>query len=161
MGRRRRSRRTDQAMWRWLALAGAAVLAFALLAALVRSSAGIVLGLGCLAAAVMVGRVGADRRIRSGEHSADLATLSALSPLEFEAHVAGTYRSLGYRTDMTPGSGDQGVDVIAANDTERVAIQCKRWSGNVGNDAVQAVHAGKDWYHCTRAAVVCIRKSVV
>jgi len=78
-----------------------------------------------------------------------------LSGPDFENHVAETYRRLGYRVEVTKQSGDQGVDVIADNGTERLAIQTKQYTGSVGNDSVQEANAGKTFYNCTQAVVVC------
>jgi predicted RecB family endonuclease len=77
-----------------------------------------------------------------------------MDALEFEAHVAWYYRQLGYRIEMTKASGDQGIDVIAENDVERIGIQVKRYSGSVGNSAVQEVVAGLRHYGCSRGVVV-------
>ena len=54
----------------------------------------------------------------------------------------------------TAATGDQGVDLIATKNRVKVAIQCKRYSGSVGNAAVQEVSAGKDYWHCQHAVVV-------
>lgn len=61
----------------------------------------------------------------------------------------------GFRTSTTPASGDQGVDIIAIKEGVRYAIQCKyRTDGDVGNDAVQQVFAGKNFYDCDIAVVM-------
>lgn len=44
---------------------------------------------------------------------------------------------------MTKRSRDQGVDVVASRDGIRVVIQCKLYTGPVGNKAVQEVSAGR------------------
>lgn len=49
---------------------------------------------------------------------------------------------------VTPGSGDQGVDIIAEKDGVKYAIQCKRYASPLGNTPVQEVHAGKTFYGC-------------
>ena len=51
-------------------------------------------------------------------------------------------------------SGDFGVDVIAERDGVVYAIQCKRYHGPVGIDAVQQVYAGRDFYECNVAVVL-------
>lgn len=55
---------------------------------------------------------------------------------------------------VTKGSGDQGVDILATKDSVRYAIQCKRYESNVGNEAVQQVYAGKNYYDCHVAVVL-------
>lgn len=56
--------------------------------------------------------------------------------------------------EVTQGSGDQGVDIIATKDGIKYAIQCKCYSQNIGNKAVQEVFAGKTFYNCHVAAVL-------
>jgi restriction system protein len=59
-----------------------------------------------------------------------------------------------YDIRVTKGSGDQGVDILASKDGIKYAIQCKCYSKNVGNDAVQQVFAGKTFYQCHVGAVI-------
>ena len=56
--------------------------------------------------------------------------------------------------ESTQNSGDFGVDVIAERDGVVYAIQCKRYHGPVGIDAVQQVYAGRDFYECNVAVVL-------
>lgn len=49
---------------------------------------------------------------------------------------------------VTQGSGDQGVDIIAYKDYVKYGIQCKCYSSDIGNRAVQEVFAGKTFYQC-------------
>lgn len=72
---------------------------------------------------------------------------------EFEHLVARHLRRQGWKVMVTPGSGDQGIDIIATRHGRRVGIQCKRYSGSVGNKAVQEAYAGQA-YHKTHMAVV-------
>lgn len=68
---------------------------------------------------------------------------------EFERFCAQILQTNGfYDINVTKASGDQGVDVIALKDGIRCAIQCKRYSSNVGNKAVQEVVAGMQYYNC-------------
>ena len=74
---------------------------------------------------------------------------------EFEYWCAALLRKNGYtHVVVTPGSGDQGVDITAYKDGESFAIQCKRFNSNLGNKPIQEVYAGKTIYGCTTAAVM-------
>lgn len=73
---------------------------------------------------------------------------------DFEVWVAKMLRKDGWKTEVTQGSGDQGVDVIASRGRIRMGIQCKRYKGSVGNKAVQEIYAGVAYYRLTHAAVV-------
>lgn len=62
-----------------------------------------------------------------------------MSPYDFEEFIAKLFNSQGYKTEVTKKTGDYGVDVIAENGLEKIAIQCKKYQeGNsVGNQTVQ------------------------
>ena len=75
---------------------------------------------------------------------------------EFEAYVALVLEDNGFkRVELTKGSGDQGVDILAERNGKSYAIQCKNYAGAVGNFAVQEAFAGAQHYGCEYAAVVC------
>lgn len=65
---------------------------------------------------------------------------------DFEHWVADALRRFGWKAEVTRGSGDQGLDVIAEKAGKRVGLQCKLYGGPVGNKAVQEAHAGKVYY---------------
>lgn len=68
---------------------------------------------------------------------------------EFEYFCAELLKKNGYENvDVTQGSGDQGIDVIAYKDGIKYGIQCKCYSSDIGNKAVQEVFAGKAFYEC-------------
>lgn len=69
---------------------------------------------------------------------------------QFEIFVADLLRAMGYKATVLGGSGDQGVDVIAATGAERIAIQCKNYKKAVGNKPVQEVFAGARHHRCQR-----------
>ena len=54
--------------------------------------------------------------------------------------------------EVTQGSRDQGVDIIAYKDDIKYGIQCKCYSSDIGNKAVQEVYAGKNFYNCESQA---------
>lgn len=49
---------------------------------------------------------------------------------------------------VTRGSGDHGVDIVAIKDGIKYAIQCKCYSSPLGNTPVQEVNTGKLMYDC-------------
>ena len=79
---------------------------------------------------------------------------NTMTPQEFESFCAEQLRSAGWDAQLTAISGDQGVDVIAEKDGTRVVLQCKRYSGTVGNSAVQEVVAGRAFERADHCAVV-------
>ncbi len=88
--------------------------------------------------------------IRNAKRSAE----APLDPIEYETYCASLLEERGWNTRLTQASGDQGVDVLATKGDIVIAIQCKRYAGAVGNDAVQQVFAGKKHYSAHFAAVV-------
>lgn len=59
--------------------------------------------------------------------------------------------------DYTPKSGDFGADIIAVDSNgNRACVQCKRYDGTVGVEAVQEVYSGKGYYRCQSAYVCCV-----
>ncbi|MCT5498706.1 restriction endonuclease [Pseudomonas aeruginosa] len=73
---------------------------------------------------------------------------------EYESFVAALIVDLGWSAKVTPGSGDHGADIIAENEGERVAIQCKLYTGPVGNKSVQEAFSAKSYYDFNLACVV-------
>jgi len=73
---------------------------------------------------------------------------------EFEIFMANVLAQKGYQVQTTPKSGDQGVDLLLTIDERNVAVQLKRYTGAVGNAAVQAVVAGMFHYKAKEAWVI-------
>lgn len=67
------------------------------------------------------------------------------TPTDFERYIALLWHTLGYHTELTPATGDHGVDVIAIRPGERVVIECKRYraAGSVGNNVIRSIAAHK------------------
>lgn len=73
----------------------------------------------------------------------------------FEYFCADLLRKNGFiNVEVTQGSGDHGIDILAEKDDITYAIQCKCYSSNIGNDAVQQAHTGKTLYHKDIAVVM-------
>ena len=73
---------------------------------------------------------------------------------EFEEYVAKLYEKLGYKTEVTRKSGDQGADIIANKDNKKYVIQAKFYSSPVSNKAVQEVVASMGMYNADCGIVV-------
>ncbi|MDP1947343.1 MAG: restriction endonuclease [Nitrospirota bacterium] len=84
----------------------------------------------------------------------NVTSVDELTGIEFEAAVASLYERTGYTVMLTKASGDFGVDVLAKKGTEFLAIQVKRYTGNVGVRAVQEVASGAHYYKATTAVVI-------
>ena len=79
----------------------------------------------------------------------------ALPIWEFEEYAAQLLRWSGFHhVEVTRGSGDQGVDILAMRDERSYAVQCKHYAGKVPNKAVQEAYAGAQFYGCDVAVVL-------
>lgn len=74
--------------------------------------------------------------------------------IAYEHFCANILQNCGWKVQVLQAVGDQGVDLLAVKNNRTIAIQCKRFSSNVGNSAVQEVVAGKTHYLASAAAVV-------
>jgi HJR/Mrr/RecB family endonuclease len=87
-----------------------------------------------------------------GEHSyviTSTANVDRMEGHEFEYFCAELLERCGFEeVEVTRGSGDQGVDILAKKEDIRYAIQCKNYSTPLGNTPVQEVYAGKTFYRC-------------
>jgi len=77
-----------------------------------------------------------------------------LSGGEFEDLLYRLFSAMGYVVEKTGKTGDQGGDLVANLDGQRVLIQAKRYFNNVQNKAVQEAVAARGYYNCNRAMVV-------
>lgn len=74
---------------------------------------------------------------------------------DFEHFCAKLLRLNGFNSvKVTQGSRDQGVDILAFKDDILYGIQCKCYSTDIGNKAVQEVYAGKSFYNCDVGVVL-------
>ena len=78
-----------------------------------------------------------------------------MAGIDFEHYCADLLQhNRFYNVEVTQGSGDHGIDILAEKDDITYAIQCKCYSSNIGNAAVQQAHTGKSLYHKDIAVVL-------
>ena len=66
---------------------------------------------------------------------------------EFEYFCADLLKDNGFaEVEVTRGSGDYGVDILAEKDGITYAVQCKCHTDPIDIRAVQEVYAGRDYY---------------
>lgn len=79
----------------------------------------------------------------------DISSIDGMNGHEFEYFCADILRKNGFsEVNVTKGSGDQGVDILAVKDGVKYAIQCKNYASALSNTPVQEVNAGKTFYNC-------------
>lgn len=98
----------------------------------------------------MVARWVEDQAVSTREPKFD----PTMSPTEYERFCANRFSATGWATRLTKGSGDQGADIICEANNRRLVVQCKLYTGTVGNTAVQEVIAAREYEYADLAAVV-------
>ncbi len=74
---------------------------------------------------------------------------------DFEYFCAELLQKHGFLdVQVTKGSGDYGIDILAEKDGITYAIQCKRYQEPVGVKAIQEAYAGRDYYDRMVGAVL-------
>ena len=78
-----------------------------------------------------------------------------MTPEQFEHHIADLFDKMGYQTKLTPKSYDYGVDIIATNKKEKIAIQVKMYESRpVNYKDIMYLYAGKDYYDCNKGLLI-------
>lgn len=78
-----------------------------------------------------------------------LEAVDLMDGYEFERFASELLKKMGFRViEVTKGSGDQGVDIVAEKEDVRYSFQCKHFASRLGNTPVQEVAAGRVFYHC-------------
>lgn len=86
---------------------------------------------------------------------AEFEEIDKMEGQKFESWCANFLQKIGFiNVEVTQGSGDQGVDILAEKDGIKYAIQCKCYSSDLGNKPIQEVNTGKAIYHCQIGAVM-------
>ena len=80
---------------------------------------------------------------------------SSMSGWDFERYCADCLLKKGFtKAEVTSGSGDHGVDIIAEQNGIRFGIQCKLYQGQIPNKAVQEAYTGASYYDCDVAVIM-------
>jgi HJR/Mrr/RecB family endonuclease len=80
-----------------------------------------------------------------------------LKKMGMKAHTTTQLRERGKlppSIQKSSGSGEQGVDIVAFDKGEKIAIQCKLYSSKVSNSAVQEISASLRLYGADRGVVI-------
>ncbi len=79
----------------------------------------------------LIDRWKSEKRFKAGQkwHSSRdlLGWLRGMKPSEFEDYIADLFSKLGYKTEATGGSHDEGIDIVAEKDGIKYYIQCKKF----------------------------------
>ena len=89
-------------------------------------------------------QTGIEPKIKREEVKKNIYDFDSMDGHEFEYFCADLLRKNNFgNVEVTQGSGDHGIDILAEKDGITYAIQCKCYSKDIGNAAVQQAHTGK------------------
>ena len=75
------------------------------------------------------------------------SNLDLMEGHDFEYFCAQLLKRRGFQdVEVTKGSGDYGIDILAEKEGITYAIQCKCYATPVGVKAIQEAYAGRDYY---------------
>lgn len=93
--------------------------------------------------------------IRRSGRGRRMGVIDEMEGHDFEYFCADLLRENGFLdVEVTKGSGDYGVDILAEKDGVTYAVQCKCYTDAVGVKAVQEAYAGRDYYDRMVGAVM-------
>lgn len=108
-----------------------------------------------IAAVIFLAAAGAVFFVRRAAAGRKTGAMDEMEGHDFEYFCADLLERNGFsEVEVTRGSGDFGVDILAEKDGVTYAVQCKRYQGAVGVDAVLRTYAGRDYYDRMVGAVM-------
>lgn len=87
-------------------------------------------------------------------HDTTMHMVDTMDGVEFERFLADLFRHMGYGVQHVGGSHDFGADLVLLSRRQRIIVQAKRYTGNVGIGAVQELLGAMRYYGGTRGIVV-------
>ena len=84
----------------------------------------------------------------------NIKEIDVMNGTQFENYLAVLFKSMGYKTKITPTSRDYGADLIVMKDNRKIVIQAKRYSNKVGISSVQQIVGAKNYYKADEIWVI-------
>lgn len=78
--------------------------------------------------------------------NSDINQIDLMNGVQFEEYLSELFKTMGYKVENTPRTGDYGADLILKKGRRKVAVQAKRYKGRVGISAVQQIIGAKNFY---------------
>ncbi|APQ59835.1 hypothetical protein PPOLYM_02536 [Paenibacillus polymyxa] len=105
--------------------------------------------IGVIVLMISIQRKRAERLKKSG-----IGQIDKMDGVQFEQYLGHLFRSQGYKAEVTQASGDYGADLVLTKNGQRIVVQAKRYSKNVGLKAVQEACGAVAHYRASSAWVV-------
>jgi HJR/Mrr/RecB family endonuclease len=131
------------------------ILLFLLAAALIKEYWYIIVAIFAVIVILCLYRKKGQQEAHEYEFQGRCVDFDSLDGHQFEEFCADILKKNKYfNVKVTKASGDYGADIIAYKHGKKYVIQCKCYSKNVGNKAVQEVYSGKSFYKADIAVVM-------
>ncbi len=69
-----------------------------------------------------------------------LDDIQKIDPIQFEKLIFSLFKKMGYDVLLTKASRDEGIDLIISKNGKKSVVQCKRYSGTVGQPVVRDLY---------------------
>lgn len=69
-----------------------------------------------------------------------IAEIRQLTPVEFERFIKRLFEKMEYEVETTKATGDEGVDLRLQKGARRAIVQCKRYSGSIGQPVIRDLY---------------------
>lgn len=83
-----------------------------------------------------------------------IAEIDKMDGRQFEKYLGHLFSAQGYKAEVTQAAGDYGADLVLTKSGQRIVVQAKRYSKNVGLKAVQEVYGAVAHYRASSVWVV-------
>jgi restriction system protein len=80
----------------------------------------------------------------------------SLSGRRFEQELACLFGQEGYRVELTPTSGDAGIDIVLRRDGRTILVQCKRTRTPIGPSAARELYGALVAAKADEAILACV-----
>jgi restriction system protein len=85
---------------------------------------------------------------------AGMDEIDRMDGLVFEQYLQTLLMKLGFTAVSITERFDKGIDLIAHKDGETWGVQAKRYTGDVGMDAIRQAVTAREYYKCTKVMAI-------
>jgi HJR/Mrr/RecB family endonuclease len=101
-------------------------------------------------------RILQENEIKRREYLKEIDYWISLTGYEFEREVCDLYKRIGYKSILTKGSGDGGVDIILYdNDQNKIVVQCKNHNKQISPAIARELYGVMIHEEASRAILIC------